>query len=89
MSYEPRPTCPKCGNDSIARILYGSFVPSASLLEEIRTKLAVKGGARFRPEKWHCNGCELEFGDVEVPLFKLMTLPQQLRSAPAKARRGH
>ena len=89
MSYEPRPSCPKCGNSTIARILYGSFVPSESFMEEVRTGLAIKGGKRFQPEKWYCKPCDHSFGDVEVPLFKLMTLPQQLRSVPAKAKRGH
>ena len=55
------PSCPECGNDSVARILYGLMVPSSRLSEELRARRVVCAGCVVRDEQWKCNRCDFEF----------------------------
>jgi len=66
--YEDKPkkprTCPRCGSDSIAKIMYGMPAFSAELDEALRTGKLSLGGCCVSDEspRWECNECGRTWG---------------------------
>ena len=58
-----KPSCPECGSDDVAYILYGYPMPEEDYSEAFRKKLEdgeiIFGGCEvgFDSPKWHCNKC--------------------------------
>ncbi len=54
-----RRKCPKCGSNSVARILYGYPIPSEELEKELEEGRIIMGGCCIPefPTKWFCNQC--------------------------------
>ncbi|MGI6612408.1 MAG: hypothetical protein ACOX0Z_02440 [Candidatus Nanosyncoccaceae bacterium] len=55
--------CPRCGNDSVAWILYGEPVFNERLEKELANGKVAIGGCLINPKnpKWKCNNCKHEF----------------------------
>ena len=64
--------CPKCGNDSIAEILYGMVSPcDEGLNKKLDTGEIFLGGCCIDNDspQWHCNSCDHEWGKFEDSNF--------------------
>ncbi|NYT00902.1 MAG: hypothetical protein GKB99_04185 [Methanocellales archaeon] len=55
--------CPGCGSENVAKIIYG-WIPNLTddLEEDFHAGKIHLGGCCVRPDKWHCNECEHEWG---------------------------
>lgn len=55
--------CPKCGNENIAKILYGLLAFDEKLEKDLESGRIVLGGCEedVSNHHWHCNTCKTEF----------------------------
>lgn len=53
--------CPKCGNENLARILYGLPAFDNKLDKDLADGKVVLGGCEEENKHWHCNSCKFEF----------------------------
>jgi hypothetical protein len=58
------PTCPRCGSQRVAPILYGLPAFNERLNAALREKRIVLGGCLVGPDNpvFHCNACSTEWG---------------------------
>jgi hypothetical protein len=63
------PKCPKCRSANVGKIMWGDFLIKPSYREQFDKdvssgKIHLGGGTITDINlKWHCNGCENEWGD--------------------------
>ncbi len=57
-----RPSCPECGSDDVAEIVYG--FPGPELAEQAERGEVILGGCcvPLAPAKWGCHACDHEWG---------------------------
>lgn len=55
--------CPKCGNNNIAKILYGLPAFDEKMERDLQDGHIVLGGCEEDESNhhWHCNACKTEF----------------------------
>lgn len=60
---DKHPTCPACGCNQVASILYGLPDDSDELREDLRMKRVTLGGCVVSDDDplWHCNVCGVEW----------------------------
>lgn len=61
-------SCPSCGSDNIAMILYGLPGMTEELEKALANKELTLGGCMIHDEapQWVCNGCNLKFGKLQT-----------------------
>lgn len=64
-------TCPECGSNDVAEILWGMPAFDDNLREMLDSGRVYLGGCCITPEsaEYHCNACGSEFGQIELPIF--------------------